>query len=51
MMALAQVQPHVQPGQHVEVAAVVRTPLEHGRFNALFRLVDEAGVRFGPRLW
>lgn len=39
-----------EPGGLVEVSAVVRTPQTPGRFRSVFRLVDEAGKKFGPRL-
>lgn len=41
----------VAAGQTVNVSAVVRTPTQPGRHRALFRLVDPAGAKFGPRLW
>jgi len=48
--------PCAKPGETVEVSAVITTPPlnkrnPNGRHTANFRLADDAGVCFGPRLW
>ena len=40
-----------QPGQQVEVSAVLRTPTIPGRYQAFFRLADADRTPFGARLW
>lgn len=40
-----------EPGQQVEVAAVLRAPTVPGRYQAFFRLADADRKTFGARLW
>jgi hypothetical protein len=48
--------PCAKPGETVEVSAVITTPPlskrnPNGRHTANFRLADDTGNNFGPRLW
>jgi hypothetical protein len=40
-----------EPGQQVEVSAVLRAPTIPGRYQAFFRLADADRTPFGARLW
>jgi len=41
----------VEPGQSVEISALVQTPQCHGRYRAMFRLGVSKDEHFGPKLW
>jgi len=43
--------PQAQPGETVEVSAVVNTGTSAGRTTAYFRLADKNRDMFGPRVW
>lgn len=41
----------VLAGQTVDVSAHIQTPAQPGRYTCYFRLVNQYGERFGPKIW